>query len=166
MSNAQEKFLTNPDHVSQSFTLRSAFPGLVPMELYFGQGNTALEIAVFKSTNKIKSDDIKKAWKHRRDSRTAPVLVVVFNGPEVSLYGIASEKSPVVRTKNINQVERMCDAALSKPDRHTTISFLNDALSSLNSELTGINNQGLLTLHTLTHDSTRTGNICSGQCSG
>lgn len=146
--------------------MRSASPGLVPIKLFLGQGNPALEIVVFKSTNVPKSATIKKAWKHRRDSRTAPVLVLVFKGTEVSLYGIASEKSPVVPTKNINQVERMCDAALSKPDRHTAISFLNNAFSSLNSELPGINYQGLLSLHTLTHDSTRTGNICSGQCSG
>ncbi len=153
MSNAQVNFLTNSEHVGRSFKVRSAVPGLVPMELYLGQGNPELEIVVFNSTNAPKPDDIKKTWKNRRDNRTAPVLVVVCYGPKVFLYGIASEKSPVVSTNNIGQVKRMCDAALSKPDRHAAISYLNNALLSLNSELPGINNQGLLALHTLTHNS-------------
>ena len=164
MFKAQVNFLASSEHVGQSFKVRSAVPGLVPLELYLGQGNPALEIVVFKSTNVPKSAAIKKAWKHRRDNRTAPVLVVVFNGSEVSLFGITSDKSPVVTTNNINLVERMCNAALSKPDRHTAISYLNDALLSLNSELPGIKNQGLLTLHTLTHDSTRTGYDWSKLC--
>jgi hypothetical protein len=47
------------------------------------------------------------------------------------------------------QAERVCDAALDKPDRFTAQQFLSEMLPQLDEELTGLRNQGLLSTHEL-----------------
>jgi hypothetical protein len=45
------------------------------------------------------------------------------------------------------QAERICREALEKPDRHTALRWLRDALPSMDSQLPGLRNEGFLATH-------------------
>ena len=44
---------------------------------------------------------------------------------------------------------RLCGSALDQPDRHAALTFLAQALPSLDTQLPGVRNEGLLALHAL-----------------
>ena len=47
------------------------------------------------------------------------------------------------------QVERLCETALSEPDRHAALRFLHSAIPEVESALPGLRNEGLLATHEL-----------------
>jgi hypothetical protein len=55
----------------------------------------------------------------------------------------------VYRDVDRSQAERVCTAALEKPDRFAAHRFLTQVLPQLDDALVGIHNQGLLSTHEL-----------------
>ena len=67
------------------------------------------------------------------------------------MCGTGGDQPPIFHTQDISQAERLCNSALALPDRNAAIRFLADAMPSLETQLPGISNEGLLSLHELTH---------------
>ena len=116
-----------------------------------GKGSQGLEVAVMSAQSKPAAGILQKAFKERKGGRASPVLVVVMHSKGVSLCGTAGDQPPIFHTNDTSQAKRLCKYALSLPDRNSTISFLSEALPSLETDLPGICNEGLLSLHQLTH---------------
>ena len=125
--------------------------GLESESLFLGHGNQALEVVVFSSDTQPTNSILHSAWTARSNGRAAPVLVAVIHNGGASLCGVSGEHPPIFHTPDIGQAKRLCEAALSQSDRNTAIRFLADSMPSLESELPGINNKGLISLHELTH---------------
>ena len=143
------EFLSEFDYVSRPLNL--SISNLKANALFLGQGNMPLEVAVLSANEKPSSTVIQQAFKERRAGRPAPVLIVVTHTDGASLCGTGGDQPPIFHTSDIPQAERLCDGALSAPDRNSAIRFLADAMPSLETQLPGIANEGLLSLHELTH---------------
>ena len=124
---------------------------LSPEGLFLGNGNQALEVAVFSSSSKPSSGILEQAFKKRKSGRAVPVLVIVNYTSGTSICGVGGEHPPVFHCKDMNQVERLCESALKLADRNAAINFLSEALPSLETSLPGISNEGLFSLHELTY---------------
>ncbi|NEJ98647.1 Eco57I restriction-modification methylase domain-containing protein [Rhizobium ruizarguesonis] len=126
--------------------------GLVPFGVFIGPGQLGLEVAVYASGTKPNSATLLKAWKERRDGRSAPVLTVALRDGRAWLCGPSGESLPVYADKDAAAIERLCAAALKQPDRHAALLFLGQALPSLDTAAPGLRNEGLFALHELTTD--------------
>jgi hypothetical protein len=122
--------------------------GLTPRRLHLGAGNPALEILVLDSATPPRVPSLREAWKTRHGGRAAPLIVVALHGDGAWICGPAGEEPPVRRIET-EQAERVCRRALAERDRNAALRFLHDALPSLESELPGIRNEGLLSDHEL-----------------
>ncbi len=98
---------------------------------------------------------LQAAWRARRGGRASPLLLVALNGDEAALCGPAGEYPPVRFGLSLGQAERLCHAALDQPDRHAALAFLAQALSSLETRIPGLCNEGLFALHALETDAQR-----------
>ncbi|MGH6895844.1 MAG: Eco57I restriction-modification methylase domain-containing protein [Geminicoccaceae bacterium] len=134
--------------LARPFTL--ALKGnLKPQSLFVGKGQNALEVAVCVAQRKPTVTELKEAWAARRAGRPAPVLLVALDGAGASLCGPAGEEPPAHIAVDAGQVERICREALAQPDRNSALRFLALALSSLDTPLPGVRNEGLLAMHEL-----------------
>ncbi|MDB9279984.1 hypothetical protein PN416_06365 [Halorubrum ezzemoulense] len=118
-------------------------------EFYQGEGSSALEIVVVDHGERPNKDFLQRTYSDRRGGRVNPILVVAIYDDKVGLCGPSGEDPPVFRDVDRGQAERVCDAALKKPDRHVAQSFLSNTLPQLDEELAGLRNQGLLSTHEL-----------------
>lgn len=119
------------------------------LEFYQGKGSSALEIVVVGHGERPNKEFLQRTYTDRRGGRVNPILVVALYGDKVGLCGPSGEDPPVFRDVDRGQAERVCDAALEKPDRHVAQSFLSNTLPQLDEELAGLRNQGLLSTHEL-----------------
>ena len=122
--------------------------GLTPRKLHLGAGNPALEVLILDAAAAPRVPALREAWKTRHGGRAAPLIVVALHGDGAWVCGPAGEEPPVRRLET-EQAERVCRRALAEPDRNAALRFLHDALPSLESELPGIRNEGLLSDHEL-----------------
>ena len=122
--------------------------GLTARGLYLGQGNLALEVLVLDAQAEPKASSVRQVWKDRLGGRAAPLLVVALRNGVATICGPAGEDPPI-RHIEARQAERLCLRVLAEPDRNAALRFLHDALPSLESELPGIRNEGLLSNHEL-----------------
>ena len=118
-------------------------------EYYQGQGASQLEVAVAEHGERPTKEFLRKTYSDRRGNRANPILVVAIYGDNVGLCGPSGEDPPIYRDVDRGQADRVCDAALDKPDRFTAQQFLSEMLPQLDEELTGLRNQGLLSTHEL-----------------
>lgn len=125
--------------------------GLNPIGIYKGGGNPPLLVARAESIRKPPDQaTLVKVWKERHGRRPSPLLIVVHQNNGLSdLCGPLGESPPVHRNLDTGSVERLCREALAQPDRNSALRFLSQVLPSLETELPGINNVGLLALHEL-----------------
>ena len=137
-------FLENSHFPARPLTLN--IQGLSPVGLFLGEGNQGLEVAVLSSQSRPAPGALQKAFKDRKGGRASPVLVVVTYPEGASFCGTGGDQPPVFHTQDISQAERLCNSALSLPDRNAAIRFLSDAMPSLETQLPGISNEGLLSL--------------------
>ena len=140
------KFLT--DLVPRPW-LPEARCGLEPIGLFLGQGRNAIEVVAARSLSRPGRSVLLEVWKSRRGRRAAPVLLIAVYVDGAALCGAAGEAPPIHIDLDVGLVERLCREALKQPDRHAALRFLSQALPSLETELPGINNEGLLALHEL-----------------
>jgi hypothetical protein len=122
--------------------------GLKSRGLFLGQGNPALEVLLLDAENEPKATSLRQVWKERHGGRPAPLLAVALRDTSVWICGPAGDDPPIRRIET-KQAERLCRLALTEPDRNAALRFLHDALPSLETELPGIRNEGLLSDHEL-----------------
>ena len=114
-----------------------------------GNGTSALEIVVTQSQSKPTKEVMRRAWNNRQGGRANPILLVTLYSGKVGICGPSGETPPVHRDLDVSQIERICAAALERPDRHAARQFLHEMLAQIDEELVGIRNQGLLSTHEL-----------------
>ena len=127
----------------------------MPESLFVGKGNLGLELIVFNSKSEPTMGTMHRAYKARKARRSAPVLVAVIHDEGVSLCGVTGDHPPVYPPGDVKQIEGLCKSALDQPDRNSAIRFLSSAMPSLETDLPGITNEGLLSLHELTSGTRR-----------
>ncbi|MDD3643485.1 MAG: hypothetical protein PHQ19_08500, partial [Candidatus Krumholzibacteria bacterium] len=126
--------------------------GSLPFEvvgLALGQGASPLEVLVAESAAPPPSTALRSAWKTRNAGRAAPLLLIVLHQDRASLCGPAGDDPPAYPGLDRGQVERVCREALEQPDRHAALRSLRDVLPSLEADLPGLRNEGLLATHEL-----------------
>ncbi len=126
--------------------------GLRSLGLYIGKGDQALEVAAARG--ELGVGEITAVWKERRGGRATPLLLAILHEgsageTRADLCGPTGESPRVYQKLNAGQVEGLCREALAHPDRHAALDFLKQALPSLETELPGITNEGLVSLHDL-----------------
>ena len=109
-----------------------------------------LEVVIFASNTGPDKILLKEAWKKRRGRRSAPVICVVVRKERADICLPAGEDPVVKLDLDTSQAERICEKALDCPDRHTALRFLTSVIDSLETDLPGIVNKGLFSLHELT----------------
>jgi len=118
-------------------------------EYYQGRGPSQLEVVVVEYGEKPNKDALRQMYSDRRGNRANPILIVALYTDKAGLCGPSGEDPPIFRDVDRGQAERVCDAALDKPDRFAAEQFLSAILPQLDNELPGIRNQGLLSTHEL-----------------
>ena len=121
---------------------------LTPRGLYLGQGTLALEVLVLDVASEPKTSVLREVWKDRLGGRAAPLLVIALCSDTAWVCGPAGENPPVRRLE-AKQAERLSRLAIAAPDRNAALRLLHDALPSLESDLPGVRNEGLLSDHEL-----------------
>ena len=139
-------FLT--DHVDRIWTLDPEYK-FSPIGLFVGSGTNAIEVAVATTNSAPARLTLLKSWRDRRGKRAAPVLIVILYPGGAALCGATGDQPPVYSDLDTNRVERLCRGVLSQPDRHAALRYLSRTLPSLETDLPGINNEGLLANHEL-----------------
>ena len=125
--------------------------GFQPVGLYLGKRKNTFEVAVARSTEAPTRNALLETWRGRRDRRATPVLLVVLYPGGAALCGASGESPPVYPRVDRSQAERLSGELIGQPDRHASLRFLAQALPSLETDLPGINNAGLVSLHELQH---------------
>lgn len=139
--------------------------GITMRGLFLGQGNLGLEVLTLDTQTEPTTRAIRQVWKERLSGRAAPLLVVVLRDGIAFICGPAGEDPPVRRIE-AKQAERLCVRALAEPNRNAALRFLQDALPSLETELPGIRNEGLLSNHELVRGAQRRPDWARVQASG
>lgn len=125
--------------------------GFQPIGLFLGGGDHGLEVVAARASAAPSRSAMTAAHQARRAGRAAPVLLAVLHPEGAALCGPAGEKPAVWSNLEAARVERLCGEALAQPDRHSALRFLSQALPSLETDLPGIHNEGLLSIHNLRH---------------
>ena len=90
---------------------------------------------------------VKALWEKRHGKRASPLLCVMLYPREgiwqAAVCGPAGTDPRVVRDLELNQVERVCRAALEEPDRHAATRFLVETLPEERHRSPGIRNVGI-----------------------
>jgi hypothetical protein len=119
--------------------------------VYLGQGSgSRLEVAVTESDSRPTKEFLQDTYTDRRDGRVSPVLIVAqYDGGKVGLCGPSGEEPMVFRDVDAGQAQRVCEAALDKPNGNSARDFLKETIPQLSEDLIGVHNQGLLSTHEL-----------------
>ena len=130
---------------------KKAPTGLKPEFVFIGFGDHGLEVALAKSQSRPRVEDVRKLWKARHAGRPSPVLLVVNHDSKAAICGPVGDNPPVINDLGLDQVERLCSAALTEPNRHSAVRFLVAMLDGLHTAefLPGIRNMGMLATHEL-----------------
>ena len=124
-------------------------PGLEPVGLALGNGSQAIEVVVTRAGRAPAQGAMRTAWRSRVGGRATPVLMVSLHDGKASICGPAGENPPAFLRQDQEQVEKICRVALSEPDRHSALRFLQSALDGLGTPLPAVRNEGLFASHAL-----------------
>ena len=143
------EFLEDYEHVIGWTTDKKAPAGLKTEFVFIGSGDHGLEVALANSSSRPKVEDVRKLWKLRHAGRPSPVLLVVTHDSKATICGPVGDNPPVISDLGSDQVERLCSAALTEPNRHSAVRFLVAMLDGLHTTelLPGIRNMGMLATH-------------------
>lgn len=126
---------------------------LTPDRVLIGNGNDALEVAIASASARPKVDDVRRLWAARWNRRAAPVaLIVGYPANDVWKAAVCGTKDDpaVLIDLDLNQVERICTAALEAPDPANAERTLHRLLVGQKDQLVaGLTNVGLFASHEL-----------------
>lgn len=145
------EFLEDYEHVI-GWTAEKKLPAALQAEsVFIGSGDHGLEVALAKASSRPRVEDVRKLWKARHGGRPSPVLLVVTHDSKAAICGPVGDNPPVISDLGIDQVERLCSAALAEPNRHSAVRFLVAMLDGLHTTelLPGLRNMGMLATHEL-----------------
>ncbi len=126
--------------------------GISPQYYWLGNGSNALEVAYGSAGRQLNATAVRSVWKQRHGKGAAPLLLVIAYSekgrPRALVCGPAGEDPPVVELGH-EHAERLAEAALAEPDRHSAIRRVAEALEGGSEEQPGLRNRGLLATHEL-----------------
>lgn len=142
-------FLEDYEHVISWTAEKKAAAALKPELVFIGPGDHGLEVALAQASARPRVEDVRKLWKARHAGRPSPVLLVVTHDSKSAICGPVGDNPPVINDLGIDQVERLCSAALAEPNRHSAVRFLVGMLDGLHTTelLPGVRNMGMLATH-------------------
>jgi hypothetical protein len=121
-----------------------------PLGLHLGAGAMGLEVAVYESPGRPTGSEVRGLQGARVGKRATPVVVVVLWGEgRAAVCGPAGADVAVALDADASQIERICDAALAIPGRHSARRFLDQHLAQLDAPVPGLRNSGLFAMHEL-----------------
>jgi hypothetical protein len=131
--------------------LRDGAPsGITPQSLFLGRGAGALELAHFAAERAPNANQLKELHERRQSRRATPVVIVVTHGANrAAIAARFGDEWSISADLDRSQVERLCDAALDAPDRHTADTLLRTKLPQLEQPVPGLRNAGLFAMHEL-----------------
>ncbi|MET8332183.1 Eco57I restriction-modification methylase domain-containing protein [Streptosporangium canum] len=148
-----ERFLEDVDAHDLPWSRPTNAPSsLITDRVLFGNGEAPLEVAIaFTEAGAPKAEDLRRLWKLRHNNRPSPVLLVVLYGDVGTTKAAAcGPAGDPITSLNLDQLGRICIAALAEPDRHTALRNLERLLTAAKDQLTpGLTNQGLFATHEL-----------------
>ena len=110
----------------------------------------ALEAAVFATIRRPTAPELRDLHRGRVGKRATPVLIVLLWGDsKAAVCGPAGDEEVVALEADRSQIERICEAALDIPDRHSARRFLDQHLTQLDAPVPGLRNSGLFAMHEL-----------------
>lgn len=132
---------------------KGAPSSLNPLRIDIGWGSDALEVAFATSESAPRMDDVRRLWSMRWNRRAAPVLLVVGyeadSGFEATVCG-PGDNPAAIAGLDLNQVERICMAALAAPTASEAKRTLQRLLVGPKDQLiAGLTNKGLFASHEL-----------------
>ena len=140
--------MTSVDFLSDSFVPQqwNVDPrfGIQPVSLFLGSGHYGLEVAVAQCLGTPTRAGLLGAWRFRKGSRAAPLLLVVRRPEGVTVCGAAGPEPPIFTVEDASQVEGRCREALGQPDIHSALQLLSSTLASLETAVSGFWNEGFL----------------------
>lgn len=140
-----------PNHDARKATDKAP-AGISAHELCLGRGAMGLEVVVFTATRAATTGELKALHDDRKRGRASPVAIVVLWGVDrAQLCTHLGLEHDVLLEAERSQIERICDAALTAPDRHAAQRLLMGALLQLNAPVPGLRNAGLFAMHELLH---------------
>jgi len=121
-----------------------------PLGLFLGPGQMGLEVAAYRCVRQPANVELESIHDKRVRGRTAPVVIAVLWGEgRAALAASGTDEPFLARDLDASQVERLCDAALSAPDRHVARRLLAATAQQLDAKVPGLRNSGLFALHEL-----------------
>ena len=127
-------------------------PGMSEPILFTGSGAAGLEVVVIQAAARPSATALKEIHQKRVGRRPAPVLLVAIWGSDyAAICGDLGGEVESFTNETRDRVERLCNAALQAPDRHSASRFISRTLGQLGSPLPGIRNEGLFATHQLQH---------------
>ncbi|SEH01555.1 hypothetical protein SAMN05444920_1213 [Nonomuraea solani] len=127
-------------------------PELTTERLLFGNGDAPLEVAIaYSETGTPTTENLRRLWKLRHGNRPSPVLLVVlYSDAGTTKAAACGNLGDPITELTVDQLGRICRAALAEPDRHTALRTLDRLLTTAKEQLTpGLTNQGLFATHEL-----------------
>ena len=121
--------------------------GLRPIGLALGKASQALEVAITEAVGRPTAGALKAAWRSRVSGRATPVLLVAPHSKKTSFCGPTGDNPPAFFDQDAGYIEQICRIALSEPDRHAALRFLQSALKTIETPLPGLRNEGLVVSH-------------------
>ena len=110
-----------------------------------------MEVAVACAMKNMSDGEIRKTWKARKGGRGSPLLLIILHSETACLCGATGDDPSIYRDIDPALVERLCRELLDHPDRHSALRLLAQTMSSFETSLPGLRNEGLLALHELEH---------------
>lgn len=142
-------FLSNRDPRPIELDLPEGMSGPT---LFTGSGAAGLEVVVIQAASRPSATGLKEIHQKRVGRRPAPVLLAaLWGGDRAAICGDVAGEIECFTDESRDRAERLCDAALQAPDRHSASRFISRALAQLGSPLPGIRNEGLFATHQLQH---------------
>lgn len=118
--------------------------------MILGNGSPALEVLVYKTAKRPRTDELKKVWNERQGGRGVPLLVVALQEGLCHFCGHTEKLANTAHTDlPIENIELLCRAALQLPNHHSVDRFLREHIRESDSPIFGIINHGLLATYVI-----------------
>ncbi|MEV0615648.1 hypothetical protein AB0I81_20200 [Nonomuraea sp. NPDC050404] len=153
VADVAERFLEDVDVRDLPWIAPSDAPAaLITDRVLLGNGAAPVEVAItYSESGAPKVDDLRRLWKLRHNNRPSPVLLVALYGvggaTKAATCGILED---TIIDLDVDQLGRICIAALTEPNQHEAQRTLVRLLTALRDEATpGLLNRGLFATHEL-----------------
>jgi hypothetical protein len=117
--------------------------------LVLGAGVQPLEVLITTAQKRPNVSELRAVWKTRLAGRATPLLVVTLHDGRAALCGPLGDQPPAFPDLDAPRVQRICQTALTEPDRHRATKFLLTVIPEIEANTPGLRNEGFFATHEL-----------------